>query len=211
MTGLRPASILRPEPVLVGRTARLVPFEEHHALDPVYLGWLRDRDVIVTLNLPRYLIGAVTDREIVDYGRARIADPETLFFALIAEDGGFSGTVKAGPIDRYTAVADVGIMIGRKELWGQGLAFEMLGHLCRHLFDKEGLRRLTAGAMATNPAMIRVFEKLGFRREGLFREHDRLGDSYVDHVHLGCLKGEFVPLEQKFMRKHDASGSTSNQ
>ncbi|MDF1748827.1 MAG: GNAT family protein [Alphaproteobacteria bacterium] len=184
----------RPETTLVGNKARLIPFESHHANDPSYIGWLRDSGVVSTLNLPRYLSGAVTDDEIVSYCRAKIADPDTLFFALVAKDGGFAGTVKAGPIDRYAAIADVGIMIGRKELWGQGLAYEMLGLLCHHLFEQESLRRLTAGSMAINPAMIRVFEKLGFKREGLFREQDRLGDAYVDHVHLGCLKAEFVPF-----------------
>jgi [ribosomal protein S5]-alanine N-acetyltransferase len=199
MDRVQSVSGLRPEPTLVGVNARLVPFEAHHAIDPCYLGWLRDSDVVVRLNLPRYLNGAVTDEEIVSYCREKIADPDTWFFALIANDGGFAGTVKAGPIDRYAAIADVGIMIGRKELWGQGLASEMLELLCRHLFEKQNLRRLTAGSMANNLGMIRVFEKLGFKREGLFRSHDRLGDAYVDHIHLGCLRAEFEPF-----------GSTSN-
>ena len=183
-------SVARPEPTLVGRSVRLVPFSEAHLADPSYLGWLRDIDVVGTLNLPKYVSGEVTEAEIADYCRRLIASPDIFYFAIIVDGVGFSGTAKAGPIDRYAGTADVGIMIGRKDLWGRGLASETIGLIAQHLFEAVGLRKLTAGSMASNPAMVRVFEKLGFRQEGVFRAQDRVGDDYVDHIHLGCFRDE---------------------
>jgi len=181
-------------PVLEGARIRLTPFERRHLEDPAYCAWLGDREVLESLNLPRYWLGEVSEEEIRAYARGRVADPTTLFFALELKDqDSFIGTVKAGPIDIYSAVADLGIMIGEKAFWGRGLATDALSLLGRFLFEELSLRRLTAGSMASNPGMIRVFEKLGFKREGLFRQQDRLGDDYIDHIHLGCLRDEFVP------------------
>ena len=52
-------------------------------------------------------------------------------------------------------------------------------------------RKLTAGAMGTNKAMIHVFQKQGFIIEGTRRLQDRLESVYVDHIFLGCFKDEF--------------------
>ncbi len=173
---------------------KLVPFTEVHLRDPRYMSWLRDRDVLLTLNLPRYLAGDVTEIEIAKYCHSLIASPDVYFYALIKLDGGrFIGTVKAGPVNRYAGTCDLGIMIGEKAEWGRGLATDALDCLSRHLVDEVGIRRLTAGAMASNPAMVKTFEKLGFRVEGVFREQDRVEDEFVDHIHLGCLKHELKP------------------
>ncbi len=178
---------------LVGDHVTLVEFSTLHMMDPAYRDWLRDPDVVRTLNLPRYLMCPVTDAEIDSYCEQIIASPNDLFLAIHYEDL-FAGTIKAGRIDSYAGHADIGIMIGRKELWGRGLATDAIATLCTHLFNDVGLRRLTAGSMATNPGMVRVFEKLGFRREGVFRQQDRISDTeYCDHIHLGCLRDEFAP------------------
>ncbi len=178
---------------LAGKRVNLARFTMAHASDPAYRGWLRDPEVVRTLNLPRYLEEPVSGAEIDAYCQSLIASPNDLFMAI--QDGeAFIGTIKAGRIDRYAGHADIGIMIGRKDLWGRGLATDAIATICAYLFEIEGLRRLTAGSMATNPGMIRVFEKLGFRREGVFREQDRISDrDYCDHIHLGCLRAEFIP------------------
>ena len=181
------------EPVLEGEKCRLEPFAKRHLNDPAYLGWLHDSEVVRSLNLPAYLETPVPFEEVATYCDSLWRSPNDLFFALhLAGDGAFVGTVKAGHVNWYAGTADIGIMIGRKDVWGRGLASEALALLAAHLFESVRLRRLTAGVMANNPAMIRVFEKLGFRREGVFREQDRLGDEYIDHIHLGCLKPEFA-------------------
>jgi RimJ/RimL family protein N-acetyltransferase len=181
----------RPEPIIDAGRLRLVPFGPDHLADPAYVGWLHDARVVAPLNLPRYLAGEVSEAEISEYCQRLIQNDDVWFFAIVmAESQRFIGSLKAGPINRYTGTADLGIMIGATDLWGQGFAQDALFALAHRLMNGEGLRRLTAGAMANNPAMIKVFEKLGFKREGVFRGQDRQGDAYIDHIHLGCLAGE---------------------
>jgi RimJ/RimL family protein N-acetyltransferase len=45
--------------------------------------------------------------------------------------------------------------------------------------------------MAVNPAMLKVFTRLGFREEGVRRLQDRYEDGYCDHIYLGCFADEF--------------------
>lgn len=182
---------------LEGRLCWLEPFGEAHLRDPDYLAWLRDYEVIRTLNLPSYW-EPVPFAEVERYCRALMASANDRFFALHDKaDGRFVGTLRAGHIDWLARTADIGVMIGRRERWGRGLAKDAIAALCRWLFDDVGLRRLTAGAMAINPAMIRVFERLGFRREGVMRQHDRLREGgFCDHVYLGCFRDEFMQAQR---------------
>ena len=176
-----------------GRETWLVPFSCDHLKDPAYIGWLRNPNIVRTLNLPHYLNAPVPFEEVEAYCNAVMTSATDLFLALhYAEDDSFIGTVKAGYIDSYAGTADIGIMIGRQDLWGRGLASDALAGLCGYLLGPGGLRRLTAGVMAVNPGMIRVFKKLGFVQEGVFRQQDRIDDGYCDHIHLGCLKTEFI-------------------
>jgi len=176
-----------------GVITRLVPFAPRHRDDPDYLAWLRDPEVVRTLNLPDYLAAPVPAEAVRAYCDRVMASDTDLFFAIEARDPkAFVGTLKLGAVNALTRCADVGIMIGRRDLWGRGLATDAIAACCRWAFSAGGFRRLTAGAMAINPAMIRVFEGLGFRREGCFRLHDRIWDEYCDHIHLGCMAGEFV-------------------
>jgi len=166
-----------------GTRSWLVPFEPRHRDDPDYLAWLRDREVVRTLNLPGYLAAPVPAAKVAAYCDALMRSDRDLLLALHDRaDGAFVGTVKAGHIDWHAGTADIGIMIGRRDRWGRGLASDAIHALARHLFDRVGLRN--------NPAMIRVFEQLGFVREGLFRRQDRLGDAYIDHIHFGCFANE---------------------
>ncbi len=178
---------------LRGQQIALLPFEEVHLRDPQYLTWLRDRDVVRPLNLPAYYNNQVSFAELEAYCQRLWQSATDYFYAIEwLPAGRFIGTAKLGMIDTYANTADVGIMIGARDAWGRGLATDVIATRCQNAFGQLGSRRLTAGAMAINPARIRVFEKLGFRREGCARQHDRVDDQYVDHIQLGCMRQEFV-------------------
>ena len=178
---------------LAGKLATLVPFTETHGRRAAYASWLRNPDIVKTLNLPSYLESPISEGGIRDYYQTMISSPTDFFFAiLLNKNNQFIGTAKAGHIDFFARHADIGVMIGEKSLWGMGIATDSLRALANFMFDEIDLRRLSAGVMANNPSMVRVFEKLGFQKEGCCREQDRLGDLYIDHIHLGCLKTEFI-------------------
>ena len=175
-----------------GRLIFAVPFSKEHINSPDYLGWLRDYDVIKTLDRPEYW-DPVPFAEVEEYCYNVLASENDLFFALYHRaDEVFVGTLRAGHINWRTMSADIGIMIGRRQYWGKGLGLDAVEAMSRWLFEELGMRRLTGGSMANNAAMVRIFEQLGFQHEARFRRSDVLREGgYCDHVYLGCFRGEF--------------------
>jgi|APFre7841882724_1041349.scaffolds.fasta_scaffold140250_1 UDP-4-amino-4,6-dideoxy-N-acetyl-beta-L-altrosamine N-acetyltransferase len=58
-------------------------------------------------------------------------------------------------------------------------------------FDRLGLHKLNAEVLSNNGQSIRFHEKLGFRREGLFRENFFDGAAYIDVVRFGLTDREW--------------------
>lgn len=175
-----------------GNLVTLKAFDTQHIYASEYLKWLRDPEVVRTLNLPNYLQKQIEIGELENYCNSRISSKKDIFIAIhTAKSDAFIGTCKIAHIDCYAATADIGIMIGNKSYWGQGIGSETIRLLGKFAFEEMGLRKLTAGTMGTNLAMIRVFQKMGFILEGTIRQQDKLETQYVDHILLGCFKDEF--------------------
>jgi len=185
--------IINDDFIINGINTYIVPFTIEHARSEQYLNWLRDYDVIKSLNILSYIQKPVSKYELESYYYSMKKDDSILFFALYnKESDEFIGTVKVSKIDLKLCMADIGIMIGEKKFWGKGFAKDILHSVCLYLFDHSNLRKLTCGMMAINPAMQKVFEKLGFKVEGIFRKTDSYEGDYVDHLFMGCFKSEFV-------------------
>ncbi len=178
---------------LEGKKCYLVPFEESHLRSEDYFRWLRDYEVVKTINRLEY-VRPVSFAEVKEYCEKVMRSPSDVFLAIHSrEEDRFIGTIRSSRIDRVNRTADVGILIGDREYWGRGIATDAIAALSTYLFERLGMRKLTAGLMRVNPAMLRVFEKLGFRQEGVFRKQDFFEGDYVDHIYLGCFREEFTP------------------
>lgn len=178
---------------LVGVRVRCRPFNRGHLASPDYFAWLNDGTVTRTLNLPSYL-GGVSHETLRGYCENLMGSKTDLFLAVHdRSDDAFIGTAKAGHVSWHARTADIGIMIGRRDRWGRGLGRDAVSALCEHLFGYVRLRKLTAGLMAINPAGVRLFESLGFRREAVLRRQDAWNDGFCDHLLFGLFADEFQP------------------
>lgn len=178
---------------ITGKHITLVPFDAGHLQDPAYLAWLNDIEVTRYLGRNEYLkpVGFETVREYVE---ALWQSPYCHFFAVLHKDGDvFIGTAKVNFISQSGLthrIADVGIMIGRKDYWGKGLATDTLGTVSRHAFEVLGARKLSAGGIDRNIGVVKAFKNIGFVEEGRIRKSIFLSGEYLDHVLLGCFPDE---------------------
>lgn len=69
--------------------------------------------------------------------------------------------------------------------WGKGYATEALDAVIEYAFQKMKLHRIHADYYEVNSASAKVFEKLGFQNEGIYRDHFWLSNRYVDSVRVG--------------------------
>lgn len=176
---------------LQGKQVWLQPFTVAHIDAPAYYAWLTDYEVIKTINRADYLT-PVRIEEVRRYCEAVMASPKDIFFAIhLASDDRFVGTLRVGGLNWRAGTADIGILVGDRTVWGRGVATDAIRIVGNYLFNSLGLRKLTAGLMAVNPSMLKVFARLGFREEGVLRQQDRYEGGYCDHIYLGCFKDEF--------------------
>ena len=86
--------------------------------------------------------------------------------------------------------AEIGYILNR-EYWRQGLTYQALGAVIDFAFNTLNLHRIEADVDTENLASLGLLEKLGFKREGLFRERWRVYDEWQDSLMLGLLKQDW--------------------
>lgn len=173
---------------LAGPKLTLRPLEESDITEE-YLRWLNDPEVTRYLGVGK----EPATRESVHRYVQRFKNSETdLLFAIIDQKTDkHIGNVTLNHIHRVHGTADTGMMIGNKEFWGKGYAFEAWVLLMDHAFSRLGLRKIIAGAVAGHQGSLSVLKRLGFREEGLLREEFSLEGRYLDTVRLGLFEPEF--------------------
>ncbi|MFO7610898.1 MAG: GNAT family protein [Clostridia bacterium] len=86
------------------------------------------------------------------------------------EDGNMMGLVEIDGISNSNGFAWVSIGFGAKTERGRGFGFEAMSLAIEFAFSELNLDRLQLNVISYNTAGIRLYEKLGFVREGVYRE-----------------------------------------
>lgn len=104
------------------------------------------------------------------------SDPnDIVHFAIrLSVTGAMIGFCHLAQLDRGNLSCKVGIVLGERQLWGQGLGTKALGLLVEKAFEQE-LTRVGAEVHASNLRSIRMLERAGFEREGALRRSVRRG------------------------------------
>ena len=97
------------------------------------------------------------------------------------------GTISAH-IDPYNQIANVGILIGDASTWGKGFGNEAWKAFCDSLLKESGYRKVEAGCMACNVAMMSICSHYGMMEEGRQDDHFLCRGVAVDLVHWGKFK-----------------------
>jgi len=82
-----------------------------------------------------------------------------------------------------------------KDFQGNGYATEALSRMVDFLFHTLNKHRLVASIDPRNIASIRLIERLGFRKEGYFKESYYLRGQWTDDVIYAMLRKEWIEPE----------------
>lgn len=96
--------------------------------------------------------------------------------------------------------AEIGYILNR-EYWRQGLMYQALGAVIDFAFDTLKLHRIEADVDTENAGSLGLLEKLGFKREGLFRERWFVYNEWQDSVMLGLLKQDWQASNNSATKK----------
>jgi len=108
----------------------------------------------------------------------------------LAETDAVIGTCTLASLNSENRRAELGFALART-YWGHGYMNEILQILLRFAFSELQLHRLTADTDPNNQRSIRTLERLGFRREGYFREHYLIQGEPQDAILYGLLRSEW--------------------
>lgn len=95
--------------------------------------------------------------------------------------------------DEANKRAEIGYILNR-EYWRRGLMRQALEAVIDFAFDTLKLHRIEADVDTENAGSIALLEKLGFKREGLFRERWFVYEQWQDSVMLGLLEQDWRVL-----------------
>ena len=122
-----------------------------------------------------------------------VTDSSKIHFVIVDNQTneliGMVGLLGISNKDRH---AEVYLTIGEKEYRGKGLSTEILKILITYSFQNLGLERLYAHNFIYNIASQKMFEKVGFIKEGVMRKHSFKNGRLEDINVYGLLKEEWI-------------------
>lgn len=130
-------------------------------ITPEYVAWLNDPRVVRYSN-QRFL--AHTEASCRRYFDSFAYTPNLFLSIRMRADGQPVGTMTAYMAPQHGTV-DIGIMVGRSSVWGGGVGQDAWNTLLNWFMAQPSIRKVTAGAMGANVAMIRIMERAGMRHE----------------------------------------------
>lgn len=97
--------------------------------------------------------------------------------AWIVEAAGRSvGEIELAQINWRNGTAEIRICIGEKDCWGQGLGKEAMLNSLSYAFEALSLKTIYLRVFSTNDRAIRLYERLGFRKEAILEPSSRRQD-----------------------------------
>lgn len=129
-----------------------------------------------------------------------VADAETFIASARAKERVWDFAVEVGgvaaggvgftpqaDVERYNA--ELGYWIGAP-YWGRGIMTGAVRAACNYVFAHSDLHRLYASVYQTNPASMRVLEKVGFRCVGRMRDAFYKNGVFLDGTYYELIRPE---------------------
>ncbi|MBN8192510.1 GNAT family N-acetyltransferase [Bacillus sp. NTK074B] len=121
-----------------------------------------------------------------------VPEENSFRFAIrLKDDGRIIGFVELDGILWTHRVGWISISIGDETAWGSGYGREAMECLLAYGFHELNLHRLQLTVFSYNERAIRLYESLGFRKEGSYRQFLQRDGKRYDMFLFGLLAGEW--------------------
>lgn len=91
-------------------------------------------------------------------------------FAIVTDDDEYMGTISLKNVDWQAGVTEYAICL-RSKAQGKGIGTWATNTLLQYAFEELKLNRVFLNVLSDNDTAIRLYEKCGFRYEGIFKNH----------------------------------------
>lgn len=126
------------------------------------------------------------------YVRDAISDNSRMDFLIFTNDTKkLVGEVVIHEIDNGNRSAGIRIAVDKKEDYGKGYGTEAMILAMNYAFGMRSLHRLELEVLNINDRASHVYEKVGFKKEGIKRDACFFNHKYYDLVSMSILEEEF--------------------
>lgn len=160
--------------------------------------WVNDSEIVDnlsdiflhahTINETESFLNAILEGNDTNQKHFIIADKETL---------NYIGQIDLIRIDWKNRVAEMGIVIGKKNLLGKGFGTEAIKLMQIFVFDRMNMQRLELSLHDYNKRAYKCYIKCGFVEEGRQRQKFYINGQYTDVILMGILRTEYDKSKQK--------------
>lgn len=183
--------------MLVGETVRLVPLENSHKteLSRILLSpevWeFTWRTIHTAEELDQVLTTAMENKN----------NGSQLPFTIIDQTtGAIMGTTRIGDIDLNNRNVEIGWTWLSPPYWGTGANTECKYLLLRHCFEELKLIRVQFSVSGQNVRSQRAVERIGARKEGVFRKHRIKQDGSIhDNIFYSIVDDEWPQVKENLL------------
>jgi RimJ/RimL family protein N-acetyltransferase len=184
----------RPVPIIRGERVYLRADERSDI--PNFVRWLNDGETISFLSM-RAPMSVAMEEKWYDNMLEHQGKDAFHFVICLLEDDRPIGTLALFAIDYVNGNAGIGISIGEKELWGQGLGTDAMNAVVDFGFGMLRLERLWLEVYDFNKRARRSYDKSGFTLEGVERHAIYKHGRFIDAELMSILREEWAALPRK--------------
>jgi RimJ/RimL family protein N-acetyltransferase len=144
-----------------------------------YISWLNDSDVVKFSN-QRFV--RHNKKSCKDFFKS-IKISKGIFFLIIHKAKKENIGTMTVRFSKNHKVADISILIGKKNFWGQGLGKEGWYLVMNYLLKKKFIRKVTGGTLSCNKGMVKIFKKTGMVLDGVRKNHELVNNKPYNIVY----------------------------
>ena len=182
------------QPLIRGERVFLRPAEKSDL--PIFVRWFADAEHSAFLGMRAPFSQAMEEqwftRAVENQGKDHFH-----FVMCLLETSEPIGTISLFEVDLTNGSAGVGIAIGEKPLWGQGLGTDAMNALLDFGFGQLRLERIWLEVYDYNERARRSYEKSGYVVEGTMRHSNFRAGKFHDVLLMAILRDEWAAFERK--------------
>jgi RimJ/RimL family protein N-acetyltransferase len=155
---------------------------------PILFQWINDREIVL-LNAPYKPVHENAHKQWFE----KIQERTDLVILGIRhkESNKLIGSCQLLNINYIHRSAELQIRIAEKSEQGLGFGTAAIHLLISHAFFDLNLNRISVQVFSTNVRALYVYEKTGFKKEGILRQAAFIDGQYIDIIVLGLIKAEY--------------------
>jgi RimJ/RimL family protein N-acetyltransferase len=170
---------------VIGETVELAPLRDDDS--PLLFDWINDRNLVVR-SAPYQPVSR--EKHNAWFNAVRVCADVRIFGIRLLDGDRLVGSCQLHSIHPVHRSAELQIRLGAADARGLGIGTEATRLLLRLGFEELGLHRIYLQVFERNEPARRLYDRVGFRTEGMLREAAYIEGEWIDVVVMAMLRSE---------------------